>query len=111
MTLRILKSALADALIADFIAEVHRFAKDRRDWISHMAFVDAEQNFPLRKPEAASYQSADGYAAALKEYNAALLQRHCPYPAPIVHPSVMAAVTDLGEVDFEIIDDLRGPQP
>lgn len=108
MTLRILKSAVVDALIADFIAEVDRFAKDRRDWIAHMAFVDAERNFPLKKPEMASYESADGFAATLKEYNAALAQRHWPYPAPIGRPSVMAAVTDRGEVDFEIIDDLRG---
>ena len=111
MTLRLLKSALAEALIADYVAAVEKFAVERKNWVAHMAFVEAERNFPLQKPERANYGSAYDFDAALKEYNAALFQRHVGYPAPSAHPAVMAAVNDRGDVDFEIIDDLRGVLP
>jgi hypothetical protein len=106
MTLRLLKSVLAEALIADYVAAVKRFGEERKNWVAHMTFVEAERNFPLVAPQQPNYANRDDFAAALKDYNAALLQRHVPYPAPSAHPSVMAAINSEGEVDFEIVDDL-----
>src|ERR1700737_2811580 len=104
MTLRYQKSALVDALIADYVAAIKKFSHERKAWLSHMAFVEAEKNFPLKRPEAEDYNGPADFAAALKEYEAALFQRHAPSPAPLAHPAVMAAVNAQGDLAFEIID-------
>jgi hypothetical protein len=106
MTLRYLKSALADALIADYVAAVQKYATEKKAWLNHMAFVEAEKNFPLKEPEAADYADRAAFDAALKEYVAAIFQRHAPYQAPFAHPAVMAAVNAEGDLDLEIIDDV-----
>lgn len=85
MGLKISRTALADALIADFVAVVEWFAKERRDWLAHQAFVEAEKLHPVADP----------------------MLRHEPYPPPLAHSTVMAAVNERGEVDLEIVDDRK----
>jgi hypothetical protein len=95
---------------------VETFIREMQAWREHDAKVRAQS--PLRPPPkpaafAAEEDPSTAYWRAVAMWQAEKRARFEPYPKPIVHPDIVAAVTPVfgadGKIahvpDFEIVDD------
>lgn len=114
MTHRILKSTLSAHGARDIAVLVQAHVADVAAWHEHERLLAEERLTPApAEPRREDYQNVAEFAAAIGEFNAAVLSRRAPYPRPIAHPDVDASVNvDVGAdgrikcwPDFEIVDD------
>lgn len=86
MTYRISKTVLERCDLGDFAARAAAHAVAMKDWRAHMALVknDEDKDVPA-------------------------IERHMPFPRPIEHELVEAAVNERDEMDYKVVDD--GPTP
>ncbi|MGY0573714.1 hypothetical protein ACTGJ9_023705 [Bradyrhizobium sp. RDM12] len=126
MTHKILKSALApppvtfDQAKQAFGKLVDAFIHELQTWHDHDMIVKAQQ--PMRpQPQPSDHADAEDPASAFwrdtAAWQAEIRVRHEPYPAPIAHPDIVAAVaTNIGAdgttyaPDFEIENDDPTPE-
>lgn len=108
MTLQISKKGLVDALIRDFETAVKKHAAAKQFWLNWQAFVDAERNFPLQKPDRSSFENDADFEKAVLAFEETYAHLHIPYPEPVApHALIAACVGSDGVPDFEIVDDMK----
>jgi hypothetical protein len=98
-----IKVKLSDLLRVRISAQL--FYDEMRHWRRHMEFVEAEKKFPLERPDRSTFDSAESFDAAMKRYDAAILQRHMPYPGPHQDTRFSYEETQDPEPFCKIIDD------
>jgi hypothetical protein len=81
------------------------FHDEMQQWRAHMAFVEAEKNFPLNRPDRSRFDTAESFDKAIERYDAEMFQRHVPYPGPHMDRRFTFMVTEETEPYYEIIDD------
>jgi hypothetical protein len=94
---------LSDLLRVGISAQL--FHDEMRNWRRHMEFVEADKRFPLQRPDRSTFDSAESFDAAIKRYDAAMLQQHTPYPGPHQDYRFSHVITDDAEPFYVIIDD------
>lgn len=81
MTIKIRKSLLADPHAFDVDVAAH--AHELRHWREHMQRVEGDKKNPNLDP----------------------IDRHMPYPEPVPHPLIASVFNDVGDPDYELVDD------
>ena len=83
------------------------FHQEMAHWRTHMAFVEAEKNFPLVPLDRASFEDAESFEKAIERYNAEAALLHAPYPGPHMDTRFTFEVTDDAEPFYQIVSDLN----
>jgi hypothetical protein len=114
MTHPIPKSVIASLGITDIDARVRHYANEHAAWRDRESLVaafNAKQS--MRRPEWTDYAGSTDpiteYQNAMAAYEQFELSRPAPFPEPMDHPDIVAAINDKGEPEFEVFDD--GPSP
>jgi hypothetical protein len=112
MTLQISKKGLVEALLRDFEVEIKKYAAAKKFWLNWQAFVEAERNFPVQKPDRSHFENDADFDAATRSFDEAHARRHIPFPEPVAkHALIAACVGPDGNPDFEFSNDMEEIAP